>query len=120
MKGTKGYFLILLYLGTLLPQTLSARDDRIWRERYNNNQEPGILGEFVLDILRLHGKLFTWDSYKVLVGFFPPFIAARMADERIHCCFYDREHHKNVNRCQNGAKQLHGSVSHYLLLVLVL
>ena len=106
MKGTKGHFIIWIFIGALLvTQSARAKDNSrsIWRHKYEET-EPGIIGEFVLDILRLHGKLFTWDSYKVLAGFFPPFIAARMADERVHCCFYDRSCHKNINQMPKGCQ----------------
>jgi len=110
MKGIRGHFIIWAFIGSLwLPSLSSAKDHNrsLWRHKYNQ-REPGILGEFVLDILRLHGKLFTWDSYKVLAGFFPPFIAARMADDCVHCCFYDRSCHKNINQmpewCQTAAR----------------
>ncbi len=107
MKDTKGHLIIWLLIGALfIPSVMYAEDQSrsLWRHKYNH-EEPGIIGEFVLDILRLHGKLFTWDSYKVLAGFFPPFIAARMADERIHCCFYDRSCHKNVNQMPHWCKK---------------
>ncbi len=109
MKRKVGHYLmIMLNAFTWTGSSQASSTHRsLWRYKYEH-QKPGIIGEAVLDVLRLHGKLFDWDTYKVIVGLFPPYIAARMADECIHYNFYDREHHKNINQmpewCHTAAR----------------
>lgn len=43
-------------------------------------------------------NIFDPDTFKVIVGTIPFYIAASMMDEKLHHCFYIREKHKNV--CQ--------------------
>jgi hypothetical protein len=57
-----------------------------------------VFGTLGYDIAMLHRYLITWDSFKVIVAFFPPFIAARMVDEKLQNSFYDHHHHKNRNQ----------------------
>lgn len=57
-----------------------------------------IFGEYFYDIFDLHLQMLHWDSFKVVITFFPFYIAARMIDEKLHHCFYMRSHHKNVNQ----------------------
>lgn len=62
----------------------------------------------VKDVLLLQRYLFTWDTYKVVVGFFPFFIAGRMIDEDLQQYFHCRTHHKNRHqlpeRCHDICK----------------
>jgi len=50
------------------------------------------------DVLVLHKNLFTWNSFKIISGVFPVFVAARMIDEKLQRCFYDGRFHKNINQ----------------------
>lgn len=59
-------------------------------------------GRFFKDVFMLQTKLVNWDTLKVIVGTFPFFIAGRMIDDRVHSCFYEREHHKNKHQMHNG------------------
>lgn len=52
-------------------------------------------GDPVKDMFCLQRYLFTWDTYKIAIGFFPFFIAARMIDEDLQKFFHCRKHHKN-------------------------
>lgn len=56
------------------------------------------MGEIASDVVRLNVGLFTWDTFKIITTFFPFFVGARMIDERLQNCFYDRAHHKNINQ----------------------
>ena len=49
------------------------------------------------DIVMLNLELLSWDSYKIIVGTFPFYTAARMADEDLQSHFHCRPHHKNIN-----------------------
>ncbi len=62
--------------------------------------EPvNILGSIVKDVFEIHINLASFDFFRIGCALFPPFVALRMNDERIHSHFYDPEHHKNKNQC---------------------
>jgi membrane-associated phospholipid phosphatase len=50
------------------------------------------------DVVSLFAHIWNWDTYKILVGFFPVFIGARMIDERIQNKFFCHGCHSNVNQ----------------------
>jgi len=49
------------------------------------------------DIGNMYKNLIHWDSYKTIATTFPIYIAARMADQSLHECFYDKAIHKHIN-----------------------
>lgn len=53
------------------------------------------------DVFYLNVNLFTWNSFKIVAATFPAFIAARMIDDKLHRCFYDKSCHKNINQLPN-------------------
>ena len=57
-----------------------------------------LLNGAVRNIFDLHKNLISWDTYKVLVGFFPLVLATRRVDKDIHRCFYSDSHHKNLSQ----------------------
>lgn len=50
------------------------------------------------EVIGIHCNIINWDTLKVLITAFPPFIAARMIDEDVQSFFYDRAHHKNIHQ----------------------
>ena len=84
--------------------------------RVRRRQKKGYVGQAigetisgaVKDIFVLHKNLFTWSSFKVVTTAFPFFVAARMIDEKLQNCFYDKSCHKNINQmpswCHDVAK----------------
>lgn len=50
------------------------------------------------DVLDLNFNMISWDSFKIMAGIFPFFIATRMIDEKIHNCFYEGNNHKNLHQ----------------------
>lgn len=56
------------------------------------------IGEIASDVVGLNVGLFSWDTFKIITTIFPLFVGARMIDERVQNCFYDRSHHKNLNQ----------------------
>lgn len=73
-----------------------------WYQRRHCKQSQTVLatvlGRSIADIVELHYNLLSFDTFAVAAATFPPFIAARMVDERLQSHFYCREHHKN--KCQ--------------------
>lgn len=53
------------------------------------------------DVFWLNVNLFTWNTFKLIAATFPIFIGARMIDDKLHRCFYDAAHHKNINQLPN-------------------
>jgi hypothetical protein len=82
------------------------------RKRKKHGYVGQAIGEFITtlgrDALVLNKNLFTWNTFKVISGIFPVFVGARMIDEKLQRCFYNRELHKNVNQmplwCHEVAK----------------
>lgn len=60
------------------------------------------IGGVLRDVFLLQVELFTWDTFKVVVGTLPFWVGGRMVDDKIHHCFYDRAHHKNLHQMHNG------------------
>lgn len=66
--------------------------------------------EAFIDILHTSADflkyLFTRDTMKIITGFTPVYLAARMSDEHIHSHFYCSHHHKNLHQlpdwCHTG------------------
>jgi membrane-associated phospholipid phosphatase len=56
------------------------------------------IGEIASDVVGLNVGLFSWDTFKIITTFFPLFVGARMFDERVQSCLYDRPSHKNLNQ----------------------
>lgn len=75
--------------------TVKKRPSRCRKQTGFTKRVFGTLG---YDVLMLHRYLITWDSFKIIAAFFPPFIAARMVDEKLQNSFYDHHHHKNRNQ----------------------
>jgi len=59
---------------------------------------PGFIWDLIKDAFFLNVNLFSWDTYKVVVGMFPLFIGARMVDRRIQDYFFCHESFKNCNQ----------------------
>ena len=59
---------------------------------------PGFIWDLVKDAFLLNVNLFSWDTYKIVVGMFPFFIGARMVDRRIQDHFFCHESFKNCNQ----------------------
>lgn len=66
--------------------------------------------EIVRDIFDLHYELVSGESFCIIAATIPPFIAARMADDPFHACFYNKKHHKNRHQlpgwCQRIARYI--------------
>jgi len=80
----------------------------IW-ERPSQLPKPGVfIKDLTKDAFLLQRYLFTWKTYKIIVGSFPVFILARMFDDKIQSCFYDPKTHKNTNQlphwCERAAR----------------
>src|SRR3972149_10721201 len=56
------------------------------------------VGEIPHDMLSMGRNLFMWNTFKVVSITFPFFIAASMIDGKLQPCFYDRNHHMNINQ----------------------
>lgn len=64
------------------------------------------IGEACWDVVRLNANLISWDSYRLLATFFPPFVVTRMIDEPLQSCFYHPCNHKNVNQLPHWAHRV--------------
>lgn len=77
----------------------AARNHRPWFR----NRPPAqhrvthFLGNVGKDIFLLHDNLISWDSFKIFTITFPIFIGARMIDEKLQNCFFNRSSRKNRN-----------------------
>lgn len=47
------------------------------------------------EVVGIHCNIVSWDTLAIFATAFPLFISARMIDEDLQCCFYDRTCHKN-------------------------
>ncbi|MCX5921780.1 MAG: phosphatase PAP2 family protein [Candidatus Dependentiae bacterium] len=45
------------------------------------------------------------DTVKTFIFTFPLYAAGQAFDERLHHCFYDMHHHKNINKCPSIARK---------------
>lgn len=59
---------------------------------------PGFIWDLIKDAFFLNVNLFSWDTYKIVVGLFPVFIGARMIDRRLQDHFFSHESFKNCNQ----------------------
>lgn len=50
------------------------------------------------DVVSLLAHIWDWDTFKILVGFFPAFIASRMIDNGVQDNFFCHGCHRNVNQ----------------------
>jgi membrane-associated phospholipid phosphatase len=94
--------LIILGIWLSLVDILEAGDGS--RRQYHEfrKHRHTIASDAIRDMAReaigINYNLIGWDTLKVFIAAFPFFIGARMIDEDLQSCFYDREHHKNL--CQ--------------------
>lgn len=68
---------------------------------------PGIKSFFLTvlqDAYTVNINLFDWDTYKTLIATFPFYAIARMSDERLQNCFYNRKHHKNIHQFDDSCR----------------
>ncbi len=82
-------------------KSLSSREQRERRVAAEFKKYQGygpIYSHIVEDIIRLNLNLISWQTYKIAVGTFPFYVAARMGDEEWHKHFYCRKRHKNLNQ----------------------
>jgi membrane-associated phospholipid phosphatase len=75
------------------------------RKRYHRarrHTSPTIASDAIREVVRevigIHCNIIDWDTLKTFIAAFPLFAAARMMDEDLQCCFYDRDHHKNLHQ----------------------
>lgn len=82
------------------------------RKRHKKGYVGQAVGETITgavkDIFVLNKNIFTWNTFKVVTTAFPLFVGARMIDEKLQRCFYDKNNHKNINQmpswCHEVAK----------------
>jgi len=63
-------------------------------------------GTIFHDMFWVNAGLFSWDSFKIFVTTLPFYAAARMTDEKLHNCFFDRKHKKNKNEPAQWCKEV--------------
>lgn len=61
-----------------------------------------LLREAPMTIVKVHRNLISWESFSLISGMFPFFIAARMADNQIQCCFTVKRIIKIAHKCLDG------------------
>ena len=99
-------------INSLSEDFMPKQSQRKKRRPYCEREEDRItykMGGILYDAFDLHRNMFTsWTSYKIITGFFPLVLATRRADYKLHDCFYDRKHHKNISQvpewCEVAAK----------------
>jgi hypothetical protein len=64
-----------------------------------------IIGDITEDAIRINLGLFSWDSLKIFVIAAPFYVSARMIDEKLHNCFFDHQHKKNINEPAQWIKE---------------
>lgn len=64
------------------------------------------LGSFLYDMFWINVGLISWDSFKIFVTTVPFYSAARMTDDKLHNCFFDQKHKKNVNEPARWCKEV--------------
>jgi len=72
--------------------------DKPKKKPYTSKDAGKFARDLFYDAIELQKNLVSWDSLKVASMVFPLFVDSRMMDERLQYCFYDKEHHKNINR----------------------
>lgn len=68
-------------------------------------QDP-LLISIARDMMLVNYNLISWQSYATITVAFPFYAIGRMVDERLHCCFYDPRHHRNINQIPKWAVQV--------------
>ena len=86
--------------------TLCQPFPKIWERPATLPRAGTFIKDLTKDAFLLQRYLFTWKTYKIIVGSFPIFILARMFDTKIQSCFYDPQHHKNVNQLPSWCEKL--------------
>lgn len=81
------------------PRNWRFKEKYALKKKYGYEDAAGrFLNDALWDIMRLHGYLFDWDSFKIITSVFPPYIFSRMVDNRLQNQFYDYKNHKNENQ----------------------
>ena len=109
--------MVLGYGATSAGSTVeSRRKDRLERQRIaqekrRKEQEEAklppcpyykpvsLFASILKDVYEIHMNFATFDVFKIAGAVFPPYVALRIYDEKIHEHFYDSKHHKNTNQC---------------------
>jgi hypothetical protein len=80
------------------PQEHARRTDKPWlREKPPARRRvTSTLAEVASDAIWVNLGLFSWDSLKIFATTAPFFVGARMIDEKLHHCFFDQRHKKNI------------------------
>jgi hypothetical protein len=54
-----------------------------------------VIRDVAQEVIGIHCNILSWDTFAIITTAFPFFVAARMVDEDLQSCFYDRSCHKN-------------------------
>lgn len=87
---------------------LGYKEIRYRRVQAGKNKDPYIFADIFKDIFYLNYNLLSVDTFKVFVGVFPFYIAARMIETPLQSNFYCGQHHKNLKQmpwwCDGAAR----------------
>ncbi len=91
-----------------IPQEYTTRSRKRQKKGYVGQAIGETITDAFKDVFILHKNLFTWNTFKIVSTAFPLFVGARMIDEKLQRCFYDKSCHENINQmpswCHNIAK----------------
>lgn len=109
MKKGVRFFLALIFVSSQMQFCVIApftnvmdtryHSDHIKRKKYCFCASP-FKGDWNIlhDASYIIKNIFLWDTYSVIVGAFPLYIAGCMEDDDLQYYFYDKMHHKNINQ----------------------
>jgi hypothetical protein len=75
-----------------------SRKHYLQTRKHNCSLASDTIREVAREVVGIHCNLVSWDTLAIFSTAFPLFIGARMIDEDLQCCFYDRAHHKNLRQ----------------------
>jgi hypothetical protein len=95
---------VLIALAAWLVWFSNSNAEHVSRQEYREGRRhrhglgSDIIRQVAREVVGIHYNILDWDTFKVLVGTFPFFVSARMIDEDLQSCFYERAHHKNIHQ----------------------
>ncbi len=106
MRYLKLPFFALLFFLYLSAFTVQAHERNIYfpkcpKKNFFFHSAARFIGEVIIDALMLNVHVFSMNTVKIMTGFTPFYLGARMIDEDLQLNFYDAREHKNVNQLPN-------------------
>ena len=85
---------------------LCATDKAEQPRKRHKQKKYNVITDLFSTIGRLHKNIFTLDSLKIVVATLPIYLPTRALDLHVQKCFYDKEHHENINQYHKAHKKI--------------